>query len=124
MCEFHVSNGNGLGDIWWTYKFIYFSIIDCKSLLKQAFQIFCFQSKIRYSLLIHSCIDKISKWLIKSCFFILILFSTPTAHDAGIICLLLVKDNENNMWYVYMFWLATDVSKGLCKVKKIRKKLR
>ncbi|KAK2188036.1 hypothetical protein NP493_146g02006 [Ridgeia piscesae] len=25
---------------------------------------------------------------------------TPTAHDAGIICLLLVKDNENNMWVV------------------------
>ena len=28
MCEFHCSNGNGLGDIWWTDKFIYFSIID------------------------------------------------------------------------------------------------
>ena len=28
MCEFHCSNGNGLGDIWWTEKFIYFSIID------------------------------------------------------------------------------------------------
>ena len=22
MCEFHDSNGNGLGDIWWTDKFI------------------------------------------------------------------------------------------------------
>ena len=28
MCEFHDSNGNGLGDIWWTDKFIYFSSID------------------------------------------------------------------------------------------------
>ena len=28
MCEFHGSNNNGLGDIWWTDKFIYFSIID------------------------------------------------------------------------------------------------
>ena len=28
MCEFHGSNGNGLGDIWWTDKFFYFSIID------------------------------------------------------------------------------------------------
>ena len=26
MCEFHDSNGNSLGDIWWTDKFIYFSI--------------------------------------------------------------------------------------------------
>lgn len=26
--------------------------------------------------------------------------TTPTAHEAGIICLLLVKDNENNMWVV------------------------
>ena len=24
MCEFHDSNGTGFGDIWWTYKFIYF----------------------------------------------------------------------------------------------------
>ena len=31
MCEFHVSNGKGLGDIWWTDKFFYFSIIDVKS---------------------------------------------------------------------------------------------
>ena len=30
MCEFHDSNGNGLGDIWWTDKFIYFSIIDMR----------------------------------------------------------------------------------------------
>ena len=28
MCEFHFPNGNGLGDIWWTDKLIYFSIID------------------------------------------------------------------------------------------------
>ena len=28
MCEFHDSNGNGLGDIWWTDKSSYFSIID------------------------------------------------------------------------------------------------
>ena len=30
MCEFRDSNGNGLGDIWWTDKLIYFSIIDVK----------------------------------------------------------------------------------------------
>ena len=28
MWEFHDSNGNGLGDMWWTEKFIYFSILD------------------------------------------------------------------------------------------------
>ena len=28
MCEFHDYNGNGLGDFWWTDKFIYFSNID------------------------------------------------------------------------------------------------
>ena len=28
MCEFHGSNGNGLGDIWWTDKCTYFSSID------------------------------------------------------------------------------------------------
>ena len=28
MCEFHDFNSNALGDIWWTDKFIYFSIID------------------------------------------------------------------------------------------------
>ena len=28
MCEFHDSNGNGLGDMWWTDTCIYFSIID------------------------------------------------------------------------------------------------
>ena len=27
--EFHDSKGNGFGDIWWTDKLIYFSIIDC-----------------------------------------------------------------------------------------------
>ena len=28
MCEFHNSNSNGLGDIWWTDKCSYFSSID------------------------------------------------------------------------------------------------
>ena len=28
MCEFQESNCNGLGDIWWTDKCIYFSSID------------------------------------------------------------------------------------------------
>ena len=28
MCEFHSSNGNGFGDIWWTDNPIYFSSID------------------------------------------------------------------------------------------------
>ena len=28
MCEFHGSNGNGFGDIWWTDKFFFFSNID------------------------------------------------------------------------------------------------
>ena len=38
MCEFHDSNGNGLGDIWWTDKFIYFRIIDDRGiLLRRAF---------------------------------------------------------------------------------------
>ena len=27
-CEFHGSNDNGFGDIWWTGKLIYFSSID------------------------------------------------------------------------------------------------
>ena len=27
MCEFHDSNGNGLGDMWWTDKYFYFSIM-------------------------------------------------------------------------------------------------
>ena len=27
MCEFHDSNGNGFGDIWWTDKLFYFSSI-------------------------------------------------------------------------------------------------
>ena len=31
MCEFHDSNGNGFGDIWWTDKLFYFSLsIDGK----------------------------------------------------------------------------------------------
>ena len=29
MCEFHDANCNGLGDIWWTDKCMYFSSIDC-----------------------------------------------------------------------------------------------
>ena len=28
MCEFHDSNGNGFGDMWWTDKCTYFSSID------------------------------------------------------------------------------------------------
>ena len=28
MCEFHDSNSNGLGDMWWTDKCTYFSSID------------------------------------------------------------------------------------------------
>ena len=28
MCEFHDSNSNGLGYMWWTDKCIYFSSID------------------------------------------------------------------------------------------------
>ena len=28
MCEFHDSNGNGFGDIWWADKLTYFSSID------------------------------------------------------------------------------------------------
>ena len=28
MCEFYDCNCNGFGDIWWTDKLIYFSIID------------------------------------------------------------------------------------------------
>ena len=28
MCEFHDSNGNGFGDIWWTDKLNYFSSIE------------------------------------------------------------------------------------------------
>ena len=28
VCEFHGSNSNGFGDIWWTDKPIYFSSID------------------------------------------------------------------------------------------------
>ena len=31
MCEFHDSNCNGLGDMWWTDTCIYFSIIDVTS---------------------------------------------------------------------------------------------
>ena len=31
MCEFHDCNGNGLGDIWWTDKCMYFSSIDCST---------------------------------------------------------------------------------------------
>ena len=28
MCEFHDSNSNGLGDMWWTDQCTYFSSID------------------------------------------------------------------------------------------------
>ena len=28
MCEFHDSNSNGFGDIWWTDKLIYFSSVE------------------------------------------------------------------------------------------------
>ena len=31
MCEFHDCNCNGLGDIWWTDKCMYFSSIDYKT---------------------------------------------------------------------------------------------
>ena len=31
MCEFHDSNCNGFGDMWWTDKCIYFSSIDSSS---------------------------------------------------------------------------------------------
>ena len=30
VCEFHGSNGNGFGDIWWTDNPIYFSSIDMR----------------------------------------------------------------------------------------------
>ena len=33
MCEFHDCNCNGLGDIWWTDKCMYFSSIDGLDLL-------------------------------------------------------------------------------------------
>ena len=34
MCKFHGSNGNGLGDIWWTDKFFYYNgIIDVSAFL-------------------------------------------------------------------------------------------
>ena len=33
MCEFHDSNGNGFGDIWWIDKLIYFSCIDIDNLM-------------------------------------------------------------------------------------------
>ena len=32
MCEFHDANCNGLGDIWWTDKCMYFSSIDSHGL--------------------------------------------------------------------------------------------
>ena len=38
MCEFHDSNGNGFGDIWWTDKHFYLSnIIDEEMLEQMAF---------------------------------------------------------------------------------------
>ena len=36
MFEFHDSNGNGLGDIWWTDKFIYLSSIDGHILFRRS----------------------------------------------------------------------------------------
>ena len=33
MCEFHDSNGNGLGDMWWTDKFTYFRIIHDRGII-------------------------------------------------------------------------------------------
>ena len=33
VCEFHDSNGNSFGDIWWTDKLIHFSSIDESPLL-------------------------------------------------------------------------------------------
>ena len=32
MCEFHGSNGNGFGDIWWPDNPIYFSSIDVRTM--------------------------------------------------------------------------------------------
>ena len=34
VCEFHGSNGNGFGDIWWTDKLFYFSKLSIYSGLK------------------------------------------------------------------------------------------
>ena len=34
MCEFHGSNSNGFGDIWWTDNPIYFSSIDYNHVLQ------------------------------------------------------------------------------------------
>ena len=39
MCEFHDCNCNGLGDIWWTDKCMYFSSIDVSELPHQSVQI-------------------------------------------------------------------------------------
>ena len=33
MCEFHDCNCNGLGDIWWTDKCMYFSSIDYPNII-------------------------------------------------------------------------------------------
>ena len=37
------------------------------------------------------------------------LFIHKQAHDAGITCLILAKDNENNTWWVVLVWV-TDVA--------------
>ena len=44
MCEFHGSNSNGFGDIWWTDNPIYFSSID----ISFASRLFRVQVLIRY----------------------------------------------------------------------------
>ena len=38
MCEFHYSNGNSFGDIWWTDKLIYFRSIDGTTLITLIFR--------------------------------------------------------------------------------------
>ena len=40
MWEFHDCNCNGLGDIWWTDKCMYFSSIDDYLLLNTAFLVY------------------------------------------------------------------------------------
>ena len=42
MCEFHDSNGNGFGDIWWTDKLTYLSNIDVASHYQKEMDIICY----------------------------------------------------------------------------------
>ena len=42
MCEFHGSNSNGFGDIWWTDNPIYFSSKDCYSVFRKVANIHSF----------------------------------------------------------------------------------